>query len=106
MFRIPCPHCGPRNVSEFRHVGEAKTRPEPLTVTPEEWRAYLYEEGNVAGWSAESWYHAVGCRRFLSVERHTATNETRLIEGTGEPEPLAMGSTSVDSGAPDAAGTS
>ncbi len=106
MFRIPCPHCGPRNVSEFRHVGEARTRPDPQTVDPEQWRVYLYEQRNVAGWSAESWYHSAGCRRFVSVERHTLTNEIRPVAAAVQPGQDAMGSASADSGAPDADSTS
>jgi heterotetrameric sarcosine oxidase delta subunit len=79
MFQIPCPHCGLRNVSEFRHVGERRARPDVQTATPAQWRAYLYEQDNVAGWSTESWYHSSGCRRFVGVERHTVTNEVRPI---------------------------
>ena len=26
---MPCPHCGPRNVSEFRYHGEESPRPDP-----------------------------------------------------------------------------
>jgi heterotetrameric sarcosine oxidase delta subunit len=58
-------------------VGERRTRPDPQTATPAQWRAYLYEQDNVAGWSTESWYHTFGCRRFVDVERHTVTNEVR-----------------------------
>jgi sarcosine oxidase subunit delta len=105
MFRIPCPHCGPRNVSEFRHVGERRTRPDPLTATPALWRAYLYEQGNEAGSSVESWYHTFGCRRFVTVERHTVTNEARPVaDGPTGAQP-ATGSASADSGAPDADST-
>jgi heterotetrameric sarcosine oxidase delta subunit len=88
MFRIPCPHCGPRNVSEFRHMGERRERPDVQTTTRHEWRAYLYERDNVAGWTAESWYHVQGCRRFVAVERHTVTNQVRSITASdGEETP-------------------
>jgi heterotetrameric sarcosine oxidase delta subunit len=106
MFRIPCPHCGSRNVSEFRHVGERRTRPDPQTATPVEWRAYLYEHDNVAGLSVESWYHTFGCRRFISVERHTVTNEVRPVVDDPNSSQPAAGSASADSGAPDADSTS
>lgn len=104
MFRIPCPHCGLRNVAEFRHAGETGARPDPRTATPGEWRSYLYEKSNVAGWTSEAWYHGSGCRRFITVERHTVTNEVR-------PAPASTGaiqhtSPGVDSGAPDAGSTS
>ena len=106
MFRLPCPHCGPRDASEFRHVGEARTRPDPQTADPGQWRTYLYEQRNVAGWTTESWFHTFGCRRFVSVERHTVTNETRPAAGTAEPGHPATGAASADSGAPDADSTS
>lgn len=106
MFRIPCPHCGPRNVSEFRHLGERRTRPDPETATPAQWRAYLYEQDNVAGWQVESWYHTFGCRRFISVERHTVTNQSRPAAAPPESGQAAAGSASADAGAPDADSTS
>lgn len=77
MIELPCPWCGPRNVSEFRHVGEVVARPEPADVTPARWREYLYLRANPAGWTEESWYHTSGCRRYFRLGRHTVSNETR-----------------------------
>ncbi len=34
MMRLPCPWCGPRNVSEFRYAGEARPRPDPRRRHP------------------------------------------------------------------------
>lgn len=76
MIRVPCPWCGPRNVTEFSHHGEHASRPEPTAATPEEWRRYLYFRKNSNGWVDESWYHSAGCRRFFSIRRNTTTNET------------------------------
>jgi heterotetrameric sarcosine oxidase delta subunit len=77
MLLVPCPHCGPRNAADLRYVGEARTRPDPATATPAEWRAYLYIEKNPAGWLRENWYCRFGCRRYFTVERNTETNEFR-----------------------------
>lgn len=77
MMLLPCPWCGPRNVSEFGYVGERSPRPDPATTGPSEWRAYLYTRRNARGWTAETWYHGNGCRRHVVIERHTLTNETR-----------------------------
>ena len=77
MILVPCPHCGPRNASEFAYVGERHRRPDPNQTTPEQWRSYLYLRDNPAGWTTETWLHRAGCRRYLVVERHTATNEIR-----------------------------
>ena len=73
---------------EFGYVGEMGARPDPRTATPKEWRDYLYLRDNVAGWTTERWYHRMGCRRHLVVERDTTTNEvrsTRSHEGRLEP---------------------
>lgn len=77
MNLLPCPHCGPRNVSEFHYVGEVSERPDPTGTSPEGWRAFLYQRENPAGWTTETWFHRAGCRQHLIVERHTVTNEVR-----------------------------
>ncbi|MDD7968939.1 sarcosine oxidase subunit delta [Actinomycetospora lemnae] len=97
MMLLPCPWCGPRNATEFRFVGEAGPRPDPATVTPEQWRHYLYVHANRCGWSTETWYHRAGCRRYLSVERHTLTHEIRTVRDT------ATGTTSASTATPEAA---
>ena len=107
MIRIPCPHCQLRNSSEFRHVGEVGgPRPDPSTTTPEQWRSYLYERSNPAGWTTETWFHAMGCRRFLRVERHALTNEIRSATpmGAATREPAEALSSRSDAGSPDAGG--
>ena len=81
MIQLPCPWCGPRNVSEFRHVGEVVPRPEPATATPEEWRSYLYLRRNTRGLSEETWYHSAGCRRYIRLTRDTVSNQTRPAGG-------------------------
>ena len=77
MILLPCPHCGPRNASEFRYVGELSTRPDPDATGVEGWRTFLYVRANPAGWTTETWFHRAGCRQHLVVERHTVTNEVR-----------------------------
>ncbi|MGH9303140.1 MAG: sarcosine oxidase subunit delta [Acidimicrobiales bacterium] len=77
MILIKCPYCGPRNSSEFHYAGEIKARPDPKTATKTEWRDYLYDKDNPAGWTHERWFHSAGCGQFLLAERHTVTNELR-----------------------------
>lgn len=86
MMLVPCPHCGPRNASEFRYVGEQRARP-PAGTGPQRWRSYLYLRANAAGRVTESWYHRAGCRRYLSVERDTVTNE--LWPHAAPPQPAS-----------------
>lgn len=77
MITIPCPWCGLRNSTDLRYVGESHARPDPNTASPQEWRAYLYERDNPAGWTTETWYCRAGCRRYFTVERHTLSNAIR-----------------------------
>jgi sarcosine oxidase subunit delta len=81
MMLLPCPSCGIRNVGEFRYVGEAKSRPDPESATPDQWRRYLYFQQNSLGWMKETWYHGSGCRRYFAIERHTGSNEVRVLGG-------------------------
>lgn len=77
MLLVPCPHCGPRNQSDLRLLGEAVPRPDPNTTTRAEWGEYLYLRENPASWVTETWYCRAGCRRYFTLERHQATNEFR-----------------------------
>jgi sarcosine oxidase subunit delta len=80
MILVPCPHCGPRNASEFKWCGEARTRPDPNHTTTAEWREYLYMRSNTAGWTVETWFHRAGCRMHFTAERNTVSNEIRTVE--------------------------
>jgi sarcosine oxidase subunit delta len=57
-FLLPCPNCGPRDVSEFRYGGQQAETGRNL---PERQR--------------ELWFHRLGCRRWLVAERDIRTNE-------------------------------
>lgn len=94
MILLDCPYCGPRNVSEFAHLGERTTRPDPREATPQEWRSYLYLRDNAAGVVEERWLHRAGCRRFFDVTRDTRDNTvhgTRRIERAASPAGTAEG---------------
>ena len=73
-FLLPCPHCGPRSVYEFRFGGEVKQRPLP-DASAEDWLRYTYTKSNVAGVQKEWWYHRAGCQRWLLTVRNTITHE-------------------------------
>jgi heterotetrameric sarcosine oxidase delta subunit len=83
MMMVPCPWCGPRDAGEFRHAGEMVPRPDPAQATPEQWRAYLYLRANALGWVTETWYHRMGCRRYVTLERHTETHQFRPAPPAG-----------------------
>ena len=76
-LRIPCPFCGPREVSEFTYLGDASV-PRPNPDAPdalEQFVEAVYSRDNLAGRREELWYHASGCRGWLRVTRDTRTNE-------------------------------
>lgn len=73
---IPCPYCGPRDLSEFTYQGDAtRTRPEPTSTDETAWHAWVYQRTNPAGWHREYWQHSGGCRAHLVVHRNTLTHE-------------------------------
>ncbi len=70
-LKIPCPHCGPRPYTEFTFGGELR----PLVARDLEddfHRVFLRD--NAAGVQEERWFHACGCRRWISIHRDTVTN--------------------------------
>jgi heterotetrameric sarcosine oxidase delta subunit len=84
MILIACPHCGPRNSSEFTYAGELTPRPAVSAVSPEAWRDYLYLKRNPAALTIEKWRHSAGCGKFFVAERHTETNELQRTYLPGE----------------------
>ena len=81
MILIRCPWCGPRDAGEFGYSGEMRPRPETASASPPRWREYLYFPANPRRQVTETWYHRMGCRRFITVERDTGTNESRPVPG-------------------------
>lgn len=77
MMRIPCPHCGLRDVTEFGYGGDANPRrpPDPDACTDARWADYLYVRDNPRGPHDELWQHTAGCRRWIAVRRDTLTHE-------------------------------
>ena len=75
MILLPCPNCGPRNVSEFRYGGELHKRPDTDSVSRAEWAGYVYMRDNALGLHREWWYHRSGCKLWFVAERHTKTHE-------------------------------
>ena len=85
-FLLSCPHCGPREVTDFAYGGEVVARPD--APNPRELNAYNYFRRNIAGVQREWWYHRSGCRAWFIAERDTRTNEvlsTTVPDGTGAP---------------------
>jgi sarcosine oxidase subunit delta len=74
-MRIPCPHCGLRDVQEFSYLGDATlTRPDGLDASAAAMHDYVYLRDNPSGPHRELWYHGAGCRAWLVVTRDTRTH--------------------------------
>ena len=79
-MRIPCPFCGPRDVSEFAYLGDAGlTRPD-ASAGADAAHSYVYLRDNPAGPHREYWYHAAGCRLWLVVTRDTLSHAILAAE--------------------------
>jgi methylglutamate dehydrogenase subunit B len=76
-MRIPCPFCGERDLSEFAYHGDASAnRPDPEAPdAAERFVEAVYLRDNPAGAHQELWFHSVGCRSWLRVNRDTRTHE-------------------------------
>lgn len=82
---LSCPNCGTREYHEFWFGGEQRLppgRPDGETIDANYERVWL--RANAHGPQAERWFHFAGCRRWITVERNTQTNEVRLAERATE----------------------
>lgn len=77
MLIIRCPHCGPRDHTEFTYGGDATTtRPADDPKVPDAtWHDFVYLRDNPRGVHRELWQHSQGCRSFMMVTRNTLTHE-------------------------------
>ena len=98
-FLLECPHCGRRDVNEFRYQGEVTRRP-PFDPSLRDLADYVYFRDNVAGVQREWWYHRNGCGTWFLAERDTRTNEVLRTE---LPAPARAGApTPAEPAVPDA----
>ncbi len=94
MLLLDCPHCGPREETEFTYGGEAHlARPkDPASMTDEEWAGFVYWRKNTKGVFLERWNHAHGCRRWFNVARDTVSYQVLAAYpmGSKPPKKLAL----------------
>ena len=86
MMLIPCPYCGPRDVTEFTYGGDATVRRprEPDALSDEQWAQYVYLRDNPRGAHDELWQHTAGCRRWIALRRNTLTHEVMAAASPGQ----------------------
>ena len=89
MLLVTCPHCGPRDQSEFTYGGEAHiARPaNSEAMTDDQWAEFVFMRNNPKGVWAERWNHASGCRKWFNAVRDTSTDRFLAVYKTGEPRP-------------------
>ena len=72
MHELDCPRCGRRPLDEFTFGGERRTRRRRLLTDPDDRdfdEVWIFD--NPDGVATERWFHAAGCRRWLTVRRDT-----------------------------------
>jgi sarcosine oxidase subunit delta len=70
-LRVRCPFCGERPDTEFAFGGELR---DVSSLDPQADFARVYLHENPAGVQQERWYHAAGCKRWVTLSRDTTTN--------------------------------
>jgi heterotetrameric sarcosine oxidase delta subunit len=78
MNELDCPSCGRRPLDEFTFGGERRAVPDWLSDPDERDVDEVWVFENPAGVAIERWFHAAGCRRWLTVRRDTSID--RVIE--------------------------
>ncbi len=74
MLWIICPNCGRRPVEEYRFGGELRGAAASITDPVERDIDYVWMYDNIEGVTTERWFHAAGCRRWLTLSRDTTTD--------------------------------
>ena len=77
MLLITCPHCGPRDETEFTYGGEAGIAypADPDALTDAGVGGVPLRAREPQGPLAERWCHSSGCRRWFDVVRDTVTQD-------------------------------
>ena len=89
MLIIDCPHCGPRDQSEFSNGGEAHVkRPDgSADIGDREWGEYVFIRANPKGIFYERWVHSHGCKKWFNVVRNTSTDQILKVYKVNEKRP-------------------
>jgi heterotetrameric sarcosine oxidase delta subunit len=71
MHELECPRCGRRPLDEFVFGGERRPVADALTDPDDIDYDGVMLFDNPDGPTTERWFHAAGCRRWLTVVRDT-----------------------------------
>ena len=78
MHEFDCPRCGRRPLDEFVFGGERRTAASTIADPDERDFDEVWIFNNPDGPTTERWFHAAGCRRWLTVRRDTSID--RVVE--------------------------
>ncbi len=78
MHGLDCPRCGRRPLDEFVFGGERRTTPSSIEDPADRDFDEVWIFDNPDGATTERWFHAAGCRRWLTVRRDTRAD--RVLE--------------------------
>lgn len=73
-IQITCPTCGRRPIEEFVY-GEIPVVPESIVDADARDLDRAFMRANPEGPQVERWFHLYGCRRWLTVQRDTRTDQ-------------------------------
>ena len=95
MLLITCPVCGATgDETDFHHGGQAHVRRpathDPVSVTDEAQRDYLFMRHNPKGLHFERWRCDRGCGKWFHAARDTVTMEFKAYYGITELPPRAL----------------
>ena len=74
MLWLDCPRCGRRPLDEFAFGGERRTGARRIEDADARDFDEVWIFDNPDGATTERWFHAAGCRRWLTVRRDTSTD--------------------------------
>ena len=78
MHTLVCPRCGRRPLDEFTFGGERRASAAWLSDPDDRDFDDVWVFENPAGIATERWFHAAGCRRWLTIRRDTSVD--RVVE--------------------------
>ena len=78
-LQIPCPNCGLRPVEEFAY-GEIFDIPDHITSAEERDLERGFMHTNREGVVTEAWFHTLGCRRWVRINRDTRNDQIIKID--------------------------
>ena len=87
MLLLACPHCGPRDETEFSCGGESHIARPLIDAPDQDWADYLFYRHNPKGVTFERWRHAYGCGRWFNVARDAVSHEIRAVYAMGDAKP-------------------